>query len=104
MTGLDANLLINLLLLLTHPWPHLIRFDSVQAYGYDDHGISERWMQTYIGKSAASDPSENGNTNSGGVSGSNGNGNSQALCDEASRMQVMPMPTPMSMPVVKNVV
>lgn len=24
-----------------------------QAYGYDDHGISELWMQTYMGESSA---------------------------------------------------
>lgn len=60
-----------------------------QAYNYNDHGISELWMQTYVGKTSAE--AEAGDSNTGG-SNSNStvsdNGSGPALSDEASRTQV----------------
>lgn len=47
-----------------------------QAYGYDDHGISEMWMQTYMGE-----------VQEGAVSASQKAGVGQ-LSDEAIRVQV----------------
>lgn len=66
-----------------------------QAYNYNDHGISEQWMQTYVGKGKTSAEAEAGDPNTGG---NNSNSNSSgsvsdntggpALSDEASRTQV----------------
>lgn len=63
---------------------------SPQAYNYNDHGISEQWMQTFVGKTSAE--AGDGNKNSNSTSTSNGsltdNGSGPALSDEASRTQV----------------
>ena len=52
----------------------------LQAYGYDDHGISEMWMQTYMGE-ASSEPQE-GSTASAQKAGVG------QLGDQAIRVQV----------------
>lgn len=65
-----------------------------QAYGYDDHGLSEQWMKNYIGESSFTADAAAG----GGASASQeGDGSSQQktasvvgqLSDEASRSQVI---------------
>lgn len=73
-------------------------FFQPQAYNYNDHGISEQWMQTFVGKTSAE--AEAGDSNTGGRnsnSDSNStsdsgrttdNGSCPALSDEASRTQV----------------
>lgn len=63
-------------------WGAVIFSSMPQAYGYDDHGISEMWMQKYMGEAQ-----------DGAASASQKAGVGQ-LSDEAIRVQVWDSPRP----------
>lgn len=60
---------------------------AVQAYTFNDHGISEQWMQTYVGKTSTSADAGDSSTSNGNSNVSD-NGSGPALSDEASHTQV----------------